>query len=39
MPAAYICTFRDTLAIHDHCEDHYLPGLLNEFRTRPTWRD
>lgn len=31
MPAAYICTFRDTLAIHDHCEDHYLPGLLNEF--------
>jgi len=31
MPTAYICTFRDTLAIHDHCEDHYLPGLLNEF--------
>lgn len=31
MPAAYICTFRDSLAIHDHCEDHYLPGLLNEF--------
>jgi len=31
MPAAYVCTFRDTLAIHDHCEDHYLPGLLNYF--------
>jgi dienelactone hydrolase len=31
MPTAYICTFRATLAIHDHCEDHYLPGLLNEF--------
>jgi dienelactone hydrolase len=31
MPVAYVCTFRDTLAIHDHCEDHYLPGLMNEF--------
>lgn len=31
MPTAYICTFKHTLAIHDHCEDHYLPGLMEEF--------
>jgi len=31
MPAAYVCTFQESLAVHDHCEDHYLPGLLNDF--------
>lgn len=31
MPAAYVCTFRDSIGVHDHCEDHYLPGLLNHF--------
>lgn len=31
MPAAYVCTFAESLVVHDHCEDHYLPGLMNEF--------
>jgi dienelactone hydrolase len=31
MPAAFLSTFHEALVLHDHCPDHYLPGMLNEF--------
>jgi dienelactone hydrolase len=31
IPAAYVCSARYSLGSHDHCEDHYLPGMLNFF--------
>ncbi|MBN8590700.1 MAG: acetylxylan esterase [Anaerolineae bacterium] len=31
IPAAYVCSARYSLGRHDHCEDHYLPGMLNFF--------
>lgn len=31
MPAAFLSTFYEALVLHDHCPDHYLPGMLNEF--------
>ncbi len=31
IPAAYVCSTRYSLGRHDHCEDHYLPGMLNYF--------
>lgn len=31
IPAAYVCSARFSLGRHDHCEDHYLPGMLNYF--------
>jgi dienelactone hydrolase len=31
MPSCYVCTFRDSIGMIDHCEDNYLPGVLQFF--------
>lgn len=31
MPSCYVCTFRDSIGMIDHCEDNYIPGILNYF--------
>jgi hypothetical protein len=31
MPSCYVCTFRDSIGMIDHCEDNYLPGILQFF--------
>lgn len=28
MPSCYVCTFRDSIGHIDHCQDNYLPGIL-----------
>jgi dienelactone hydrolase len=31
MPSCYVCTFRDSIGMIDHCEDNYIPGILRFF--------
>jgi hypothetical protein len=31
MPSCYVCTFRDSIGMIDHCECNYLPGILQFF--------
>jgi len=31
MPSCYICTFRDSIGMIDHCSDNYIPGILRYF--------
>jgi dienelactone hydrolase len=31
MPSCYVCTFRDSIGTIDHCEDNYIPGILQYF--------
>lgn len=31
MPSCYVCTFRDSIGMIDHCEDNYIPDILRYF--------
>jgi hypothetical protein len=31
MPSCYVCTFRDSIGMIDHCPDNYIPGILRCF--------
>jgi cephalosporin-C deacetylase-like acetyl esterase len=31
MPSCYVCTFRDSIGMIDHCPDNYIPGILRYF--------
>jgi len=31
MPSCYVCTFRDSIGMVDHCADNYIPGILRYF--------
>ncbi len=31
MPSSYVCTFRDSAGMIDHCMDNYIPGFLRWF--------
>lgn len=31
MPSCYVCTFRDSIGMIDHCADNYIPGILRYF--------
>lgn len=31
MPSCYVCTFRDSIGMIDHCECNYIPGILGYF--------
>jgi cephalosporin-C deacetylase-like acetyl esterase len=31
MPSCYVCTFRDSIGMIDHCPDNYIPGIMRWF--------